>query len=71
MVDAISHDRKRILPCVCVLDGEYGEHDVTVGVPAALGSQGMERIIELDLNESELATFRHSLVSIRASIDLL
>jgi malate dehydrogenase len=71
MVDAISHDRKRILPCVCVLDGEYGEHDVTVGVPAVLGSQGVERVIELDLNEMEMAAFRHSLHGIRASIDLL
>jgi malate dehydrogenase len=71
MVDAISHDRKRILPCVCVLDGEYREHDVTVGVPAVLGSQGIERVIELDLSEEELAAFRHSLLSIRASIKLL
>jgi malate dehydrogenase len=71
MVDAISHDRKRILPCVCVLDGEYGERDVTVGLPAVLGSQGIERIIELDLNEEESAAFRQSLLSMRASIDLL
>jgi malate dehydrogenase len=71
MVDAISHDRKRILPCVCVLEGEYGERDVTVGVPAVLGNRGVERIIELDLNEVELAAFRHSLGSIRTSIDHL
>jgi malate dehydrogenase len=71
MVDAISHDRKRILPCVCVLDGEYGEREVTAGVPAVLGSRGVERVIELDLNERELADFQRSLGSIRTSIDLL
>jgi malate dehydrogenase len=71
MVDAISHDRKRILPCVCVLDGEYREREVTAGVPAVLGSRGVERVIELDLNERELADFQRSLGSIRASIDLL
>jgi malate dehydrogenase len=68
MVDAISHNRKRILPCVCVLDGEYGEHDVTAGVPAVLGGEGMERVVELDLNDSELAAFRGSLGGIRSSI---
>jgi malate dehydrogenase len=71
MVDAISHDRKRIVPCVCVLDGEYGEHDVTAGVPAVLGSQGIERVIELDLQEDEATAFRQSLRGIRSSIDLL
>jgi malate dehydrogenase len=71
MVDAISHDRKRILPCVCVLDGEYGEHGVTAGVPAVLGGEGMERVVELDLNESELAAFRGSLGGIRSRIGLL
>ena len=71
MVDAISHDRKRILPCVCVLDGEYGERDVTAGVPAVIGSEGVERVVELDLNESELTDFHRSLRGIRASIDML
>lgn len=71
MVDAISHDRKRILPCVCVLDGEYGERDVTVGAPAVLGRRGIEKVVELDLNEDESAALRQSLLGIRASIDLL
>jgi malate dehydrogenase len=67
MVDAISHDRKRILPCICVLDGEYGEYDVTAGVPAVIGCEGVEKIIELDLNEPELADFQRSLGAIRTS----
>jgi malate dehydrogenase len=71
MVDAISHDRKRILPCVCVLDGEYGERDATAGVPAVLGRQGVERIVELELNETEMSAFRRSIGGIRAAIELL
>lgn len=71
MVDAISHDRKRILPCVCVLDGEYGEREVTAGVPAVIGRQGIDRVVELDLNETELAAFRGSVDGIRATIELL
>ena len=71
MVDAISHNRKRILPCVCVLDGEFGEREVTAGVPAVIGSEGIERVVELDLDDSERAEFQRSLAGIRASIDLL
>jgi malate dehydrogenase len=71
MVDAISHDRKRILPCVCVLDGEYGQRDVTAGVPAIIGGQGVERVVELDLDETELAAFLRSITGIRAKIELL
>lgn len=71
MVDAISHNRKRILPCVCVLDGEYGEHDVTAGVPAIVGRQGIRRVVELDLDETELSSFRRAVSGIRTNIELL
>jgi len=68
MVDAISHDRKRVLPCVCVLDGEYRRSDVTVGVPAVLGQDGMEKVIELELDETEQASFLESIDDIHAVI---
>jgi malate dehydrogenase len=68
MVDAISHDRKRILPCVCVLDGEYRLSDVTVGVPAVLGQDGVEKVIELNLDETEQAGFQKSIDDIRTEI---
>jgi malate dehydrogenase len=71
MVDAISHDRRRILPCVCVLDGEYGERNVTAGVPAVIGRRGVERVVELDLDDTERAEFRRSVSGIRATIELL
>jgi malate dehydrogenase len=71
MVDAISHNRRRILPCICVLEGEYQLNDMTIGVPAVLGRSGIERVIELDLNEAEREGFQHSLENIRSDINRL
>jgi malate dehydrogenase len=71
MVDSISRNRRRILPCVCVLSGEYGQHEVTAGVPAILGRTGMEKVLELPLNEDELTRFTASVDSIRADLETL
>lgn len=71
MVDAISHDRRRVLPCVCNLDGEYGESDITAGVPAIIGRNGIEEIVELPLDETELAGFQASIDVIRADLKSL
>lgn len=68
MVGAIVHDRKRILPCVAVLDGEYGEKDICMGVPCVLGSGGVERIIELPLTDEESAQFKQSVGAIRKDL---
>lgn len=68
MVDAIVHDRKRILPCVTVLDGEYGQSGICMGVPVVLGEEGVERVIELPLEEAEAADFRRSADNVRADI---
>jgi malate dehydrogenase len=71
MVDAISHDRRRVLPCVCNLDGEYGESDITAGVPAIIGRNGIEEVVELPLDETELAGFQASIDVIRADLKSL
>ena len=68
MVDAICNDRKQILPCVSVLDGEYRQHDTTAGVPVIIGRNGIEQVIELPLNDAELAEFQDSIDSIRADL---
>jgi malate dehydrogenase len=68
MVDAICNDRRRILPCVCNLDGEYGQTDITGGVPAILGRNGIEQVVELPLDEAERAGFQASIDSIRADL---
>lgn len=60
MVDAISRHRNRLLPCVALLDGEYGQRDVAMGVPCVLSRAGLRRVIELDLNDVELAAFAAS-----------
>ncbi len=71
MVDAISHNRRRILPCVSVLDGEYGQHDIAMGVPAVLTETGLTDIIELQLNADEQAAFQVSADIVAADIAAL
>ncbi len=71
MVDAISHNRKRILPCVAILEDEYQESDIAMGVPCILGDGGMEKIIELELNKDETALFRQSVSHIRGDLERL
>ncbi len=71
MVDAIVHNRNRILPTVCLLDGEYGHSDIAIGVPAVLGHNGVESIIQLDMNEAEQAMFDHSAALVRKDLDVL
>ena len=71
MVDAISTNRNRLLPCVCVLDGEYGSRNVTAGVPAILGQDGVMKVIELPLDEAERTGFETSVGSILQDIEQL
>jgi malate dehydrogenase len=65
MVDAILRDRKRVLPCAILLQGEYGVDGLFVGVPVVLGAGGMERVIEIRLSADEQAAFRRSADSVR------
>ena len=60
MAEAIVKDQKRIFPCCVKLKGEYGMHDVYLGVPVLLGKNGVERIIELDLNQQEKQMLKQS-----------
>lgn len=71
MVDAIVNDRKRILPTVCVLEGEYGRNDIAIGVPCVLGSNGMEEIILLEMNDEETTMFHNSATLVQKHVDLL
>lgn len=68
MIDAISRNRRHILPAVAVLDGEYGLTDICMGVPVVFGEQGMEKVIELPLNAQEAAEFKRSAESVRADL---
>jgi len=68
MVESIVYDQKRILPCSVLLDGEYGYKDVVVGVPVILGKNGVEKIIELKLNEEEKELLKKSAEHVTATI---
>jgi malate dehydrogenase len=65
MVEAILHDRKRVLPCAAYLQGEYGVDGLFVGVPVVLGAGGLERVIEIKLSDAEQAAFDKSAASVR------
>ena len=71
MVDAIVHDRKRILPSVAILENEYGYKDIAIGVPSVLGNNGMEEIIELQLTKQELKNFNNSAAMVQKDLEVL
>ncbi|MBR3951773.1 MAG: malate dehydrogenase [Bacteroidaceae bacterium] len=65
VASAIIHNEKRIIPCSVMLEGEYGHSDLCIGVPVVLGKDGVERIIELDLNAEEKALFDASAAAVK------
>lgn len=69
MVESIAKDKKRILPCAAYLQGEYGIQDLYVGVPVKLGKDGLEQIIEIDLNDNEKAMLKHSADAVQDLVD--
>jgi malate dehydrogenase len=71
MVESILKDKKRVIPCAVYTEGEYGYHDLFLGVPAVLGRAGIERVIEMDLNENERAMLDHSADAVRAVVEVL
>ncbi|HEX6892977.1 MAG TPA: malate dehydrogenase [Chryseolinea sp.] len=71
MVEAIVRDQRRVFPACIQLDGEYGIKDCYLGVPVILGKNGIERVIELDLNLAEKALLESSRVAVREVMDVL
>jgi malate dehydrogenase len=65
MVEAVVRDKKRILPCVAYLQGEYGVEGIFMGVPVLLGGGGVERVVELSLTEAELKALLTSADAVR------
>ena len=68
MAESYLKDQKRILPCAAALDGEYGLKDTYVGVPAIIGSKGVEKVIEISLSTSEKKMFSKSVSSVQGLI---
>ena len=71
MVDSILKDKKKILPCAAYLEGEYGINNLYVGVPVVLGSNGIEKVIELKLTDDESAALKKSAASVAELCALL
>jgi malate dehydrogenase len=68
IVESVVKDRKQVIPVATYLDGEYGHSDVTIGVPAVMGKNGVEKIIELDLNDEEKQAFDAGVKSVKDAI---
>ena len=71
LVNSILHDQKRIIPCSVMLDGEYGQSDICIGVPTIIGRDGWEKIIDLNLNDKESASFDKSASAVRTMNEAL
>jgi malate dehydrogenase len=71
MVESILLDRKRVLPCAVLLQGEFGTHDLFVGVPVVLGAGGMERVFEIRLTPDEQAAFDRSAAAVKELVGKL
>lgn len=71
MVEAILKDQKRVIPSAVYLNGEYGYEGLYIGVPAVLGANGVERVIEMELNDEEKAALDHSANAVRTVVDIL
>jgi malate dehydrogenase len=70
MAEAYLRDKKRVLPCAAWLTGQYGVKDLYVGVPVVIGAGGIERIVELNLERDEKASFDKSVEAVRGLIDI-
>jgi len=71
MVQAIALDSKKMFPCSALLEGEYGLNDISIGVPCIIGKNGIEKIVEIELSEAELAKIQESAVGVKATNALL
>ncbi len=71
MIEAILEDKRKIYPCAVMLEGEYGYDDIVSGVPVMLGSNGVEKIIELNLKEEQKMQFAKSVSSVQELVDIL
>jgi malate dehydrogenase len=65
LVDSILNDQKRMIPCSVMLDGEYGQSDICIGVPCIIGKNGVEQIVNIHLNDAEKALFAKSADAVR------
>jgi malate dehydrogenase len=70
MAESYLRDKKRVLPCAALLNGQYGIKDLYVGVPVVIGAGGIERIVEIELNGEEKAAFDQSCAAVKTLVDI-
>ncbi|MDX5404746.1 MAG: malate dehydrogenase [Bacteroidota bacterium] len=71
LVEAIVRDQKKLMPCSVLLEGEYGQNDICMGVPVIIGKNGWEKIVDYDLNDEEKEKFNKSAEAVRNMNDTL
>lgn len=71
VVEAILHNQKKMIPCSVLLEGEYGESDLCIGVPVILGKNGVEKIVELELTAEEKEKFAASAKAVKGNVATL
>jgi malate dehydrogenase len=71
MAESYLKDKRRVLPCAAMLNGEYGVKGLYVGVPVIIGANGVEKVVEIDLNKPEKAMFDKSVAAVRGLIDVV
>ncbi len=71
MVESVVKNKKRVLPCAVILDGEYGLTDMCAGVPVLLGENGVEKILEISLEPAELESLKKSAEDVKTDIERL
>ena len=69
MAESYLKDQKRVMPCAAYINGQYGEKDLYVGVPVVIGAGGVERVVEIELNDTEKQMFQKSVSSVRGLVD--
>jgi malate dehydrogenase len=68
MAESYLKDKKRVLACSALLDGEYGIKGLFIGVPVVIGAGGVERVLEIDLNDEEKVKLAKSVESVKKSV---
>ena len=71
LVQAIACDQKKMFPCSALLEGEYGLNDLCIGVPVILGANGIEKIVEIELNDAEKQKMKESSEGVKKTNGLL
>lgn len=71
LVESIVRDQKKMFPCCAYLEGEYGQSDICIGVPVVIGANGIEKIVEYDLNAEEKEKFAKSAEAVRSMNNVL